>query len=82
MLLQNFGTGLCADMGGFGAGTVNGPVNQYYCQPGSGDNQMWSLQVVSGPRGPEGESCAWISAATAVTRQAPRCTSMLAARHR
>ncbi|AEW92794.1 MULTISPECIES: RICIN domain-containing protein [Streptomycetaceae] len=55
VLLKNAGTGLCADIPGFGSGSVNGPVNQYYCQPGDGDNQMWALQVVDAGHGPGGE---------------------------
>lgn len=54
MLLKNLGTGLCADLPDFGNGSVNGPVNEYYCQPGSGDNQMWTLQVVDAGQGPGG----------------------------
>ena len=54
MLLKNLGTGLCADLPDFGNGKVNGPVNEYYCQPGSGDNQMWTLQVVDAGEGPGG----------------------------
>ncbi|WP_433260755.1 RICIN domain-containing protein [Actinosynnema sp. CS-041913] len=42
-LLVNVRTGLCADVPGFGPGTIDGPVNQWYCNPGPGDNQLWRL---------------------------------------
>ncbi|TWP50305.1 RICIN domain-containing protein [Lentzea tibetensis] len=41
-LMQNARTGKCIDLPGYGAGTIDGPVNQYTCRP-YGDNQMWQL---------------------------------------
>ncbi|MFJ8159031.1 RICIN domain-containing protein [Streptomyces sp. NPDC094468] len=56
MLLKNFATGLCADLPDYGRGRVGGPVNQFYCQPGATDNQIWSLQLANGLKGPDGEA--------------------------
>ena len=40
-LIRNVLTDMCADLPGTGAGTEGGPVNQWDCRPGSGDNQRW-----------------------------------------
>ncbi|MEV0682130.1 RICIN domain-containing protein [Actinosynnema sp. NPDC050436] len=40
-LLRNVETGYCADLPFFGPGTLDGPVNQWHCRPGSQDNQVW-----------------------------------------
>ncbi|MEU6153665.1 RICIN domain-containing protein [Actinosynnema sp. NPDC047251] len=42
-MIQNSRTGYCADLPDFGPGTVDGPVNQWHCRPGPGDNQTWRL---------------------------------------
>ncbi len=47
-LIQNVKTGYCADIPGFGAGKVDGPVNQWHCRYGSLDNQMWELTNYDG----------------------------------
>lgn len=54
MLLKNLGTGYCADVPNYGPGAKNDPVQQFKCQSGSTDNQMWNLAVTSGPKGPGG----------------------------
>ncbi|MFJ3791275.1 RICIN domain-containing protein [Kitasatospora sp. NPDC090091] len=45
-LLYNTVTGKCADIPDFGAGRINGPVNEYTCNGTSGDNQLfyWDYQ--------------------------------------
>jgi hypothetical protein len=40
-LLYNATTGKCADIPGFGAGRVDGPVNQYTCDGSANDNQLF-----------------------------------------
>lgn len=40
-LVKNVVTGKCIDIPGYGAGTVNGPVNEYTCNGTSGDNQLF-----------------------------------------
>ncbi len=52
-LLHNRATGLCADLPDLGNGAANGPVNEFHCQAGDADNQMWNLQMVQG-KGPGG----------------------------
>ncbi|MEU8718455.1 RICIN domain-containing protein [Streptomyces sp. NPDC048663] len=54
MILKNLGTGYCADVPTNDPGTPKTPVQQYQCQPGSVDNQMWNLTVTSGAKGPGG----------------------------
>ncbi|MEV0405347.1 RICIN domain-containing protein [Actinoallomurus sp. NPDC050550] len=54
VLLKNAGSGLCADITGYGPGAVNDAVMQYYCTPGDADNQVWSLGVMSDMKGPGG----------------------------
>lgn len=44
VLLHNAATGLCADLPNLGKGSADGPVDEYTCRSGDGDNQMWSLQ--------------------------------------
>ncbi|MFE7122413.1 RICIN domain-containing protein [Streptomyces sp. NPDC057654] len=46
VLLHNRATGLCANLPGYGKGSVNGPVNEYHCRAGGSDNQMWNLKPV------------------------------------
>ncbi|MBP0451054.1 RICIN domain-containing protein [Kitasatospora sp. RG8] len=49
-LLCNTVTAKCAGIPDFGAGRINGPVNEYTCNGASGDNQrFWLL-----PRGDGG----------------------------
>jgi hypothetical protein len=54
VLLKNAASGLCADVPGYGRGSADGPVAQYYCTLGDADNQVWSLGVMSGMKGPGG----------------------------
>ena len=44
VLLHNVRTGRCADVPGFGAGALDGPVNQYACDGSARDNQRWVLR--------------------------------------
>ncbi|MGW7576668.1 RICIN domain-containing protein, partial [Streptomyces sp. NPDC054765] len=53
VLLHNRATGLCADLPDLGNGASNGPVNEFHCQAGGADNQMWNLQMVQ-DKGPGG----------------------------
>lgn len=46
-LIQNTTTGMCADVPGFGNGTLNGPVNQYWCDGTYADNQRWYVETRS-----------------------------------
>ncbi len=39
--IYNVTTGKCADVPGFGAGKVGGPVNEYTCDGTAYDNQLW-----------------------------------------
>jgi len=52
VLLKNKASGHCADIPNYGNGTPNGPVREYYCRPGTGDNQMWDLDVTQKGAGP------------------------------
>ncbi|GAA1908956.1 RICIN domain-containing protein [Streptantibioticus ferralitis] len=61
VLLRNLGTGQCADLPLYGPGRVGGVIDQYDCQAGSSDNQMWTLKVVGSPKGPGGERLFTIS---------------------
>ncbi|MFI6056038.1 RICIN domain-containing protein [Streptomyces violascens] len=45
-LVKNVVTGKCIDIPGYGAGTVNGPVNEYTCNGTSGDNQLFYWDYV------------------------------------
>ena len=54
VLLKNAASGLCADLPGYGNGSVNGKVAQYYCALGNADNQVWSLGVMRDMKGPGG----------------------------
>jgi hypothetical protein len=54
VLLKNAASRLCADIPGYGNGTTNGPVNQFHCALGDADNQVWSLGVMQGLKGPGG----------------------------
>ncbi|WP_406503670.1 RICIN domain-containing protein [Streptomyces sp. NBC_00212] len=45
-LVKNVVTGKCIDIPGYGAGTVNGPVNEYTCNGSSGDNQLFYWDYV------------------------------------
>lgn len=53
VLIHNSATSMCADLPDYGKGTTNGPVNQFPCAKGSGDNQVWSLTSVAA-KGPGG----------------------------
>ncbi|MFF7334393.1 RICIN domain-containing protein [Streptomyces sp. NPDC090306] len=62
VLLKNVTTGMCADIPYYQKGKVNGPVNQYYCDGTSADNQLWNLVVhPEAGKGPEGSSLFLIS---------------------
>ncbi|MEU5717323.1 RICIN domain-containing protein [Streptomyces sp. NPDC020403] len=52
-VLKNAATGQCVDIGGYGAGKINEPVNQFPCNNTAGDNQLWSLDIVSQNGGPQ-----------------------------
>jgi hypothetical protein len=54
VLLKNAASGLCADVPGYGKGSSDGPVAQYYCALGDADNQVWSLGVMRDMKGPGG----------------------------
>lgn len=54
VLLRNLATGMCADLPQYGKGQVGGVIDQYDCQAGASDNQMWDLRVVGTPEGPDG----------------------------
>jgi hypothetical protein len=54
VLLKNAASGLCADVPGYGKGSTDGPVAQYYCALGDADNQVWSLGVMRDLKGPGG----------------------------
>ncbi|MEU3185089.1 RICIN domain-containing protein [Streptomyces sp. NPDC006923] len=54
VLLKNTMTGLCADVPNYGKGKLNGPVNQFYCDRSSNDNQRWDLLVSQKGAGPGG----------------------------
>jgi hypothetical protein len=54
VLLKNAASGLCADVPGYGKGSADGPVAQYYCALGDADNQVWSLGVMRDMKGPGG----------------------------
>jgi hypothetical protein len=41
--IRNAKDDYCADLPDFGAKPVHTRVHEYYCRPGSGDNQMWYL---------------------------------------
>jgi hypothetical protein len=45
-LLYNDTTGKCADVPGFGAGRVDGPINQYTCDGTANDNQLWYFHFI------------------------------------
>src|SRR5262245_36826848 len=40
VVLFNTWTGMCADLPGYGTDPINTPVNQYYCNDTSSDNQL------------------------------------------
>jgi hypothetical protein len=54
VLLKNSASGLCADIPGYGKGSTDGPVAQYYCALGDADNQVWALGVMRDMKGPGG----------------------------
>jgi hypothetical protein len=54
VLLRDLGTNLCADLPDYGAGKVNGKVEQFDCKAGGSDNQMWSLKISNSTKGPGG----------------------------
>ena len=54
VFVKNAASGLCADLPNYGPGTIDGPVNQYHCRRGDTDNQVWTVQVVPGLKGPGG----------------------------
>jgi hypothetical protein len=54
VLMKNAGSGLCADISGYGKGAATDSVMQYYCTPGDADNQVWSLGAMRDMKGPGG----------------------------
>ncbi|TYC66581.1 hypothetical protein EH183_42080 [Streptomyces sp. CB01881] len=52
-LLYNTVTAKCADIPDFGAGRINGPVNEYTCNGTSADNQQFWLL-------PRGNGGSWV----------------------
>ncbi|GAA4617051.1 hypothetical protein GCM10023195_75950 [Actinoallomurus liliacearum] len=54
VLLHNTMTGLCADVPGYGNGSIEGPINQFTCTRSNGDNQLWDLVVNMKGAGPHG----------------------------
>lgn len=52
-VLKNAVTGQCVDIGGYGKGKINAPVNQYPCNGTTGDNQLWNLDIVDKDGGPQ-----------------------------
>jgi hypothetical protein len=54
VLLKNADTGLCVDVPGTGKGSTAGVLDQNACIPGTGDNQMWDLDVTAPGAGPSG----------------------------
>ncbi|HBF82712.1 MAG TPA: hypothetical protein DD420_23105, partial [Streptomyces sp.] len=52
-VLKNAATGQCVDIGGFGKGKINAPVNQYPCNGTTADNQLWNLDIVDKDGGPQ-----------------------------
>lgn len=54
IVLRNAATELCADVPNFGAGEINGPVQQYHCDATDNDNQIWNLEVKYPKMGPGG----------------------------
>ncbi|MCO6008472.1 RICIN domain-containing protein [Actinoallomurus purpureus] len=54
VLLHNTMTGLCADVPGYGNGSIEGPINQFTCTRSDSDNQLWDLVVNMKGRGPHG----------------------------
>ncbi|MFF0220956.1 RICIN domain-containing protein [Streptomyces sp. NPDC004629] len=55
-LLLNVATGRCADIPGYGHGSVDGAVNQHSCITTSADNMLWDLKVTDPDGGPGGAS--------------------------
>lgn len=57
VLIKNVATGECADLPGYGEGSVGGSVNQHpACLTTSADNQLWDLVVADRDGGPGGAS--------------------------
>ncbi|MFE6776921.1 RICIN domain-containing protein [Streptomyces sp. NPDC057702] len=54
VVLKNTMTRMCADVPGYGMGTLNGPVNQFTCDGSDRDNQRWDLVVGQRDGGPGG----------------------------
>ncbi|GAA4622894.1 hypothetical protein GCM10023196_016910 [Actinoallomurus vinaceus] len=54
VLLHNTMTGLCADVPGYGNGSIEGPINQFTCTRSNSDNQLWDLVVNMKGGGPHG----------------------------
>ncbi|MFJ8601502.1 RICIN domain-containing protein [Streptomyces shenzhenensis] len=54
VLLRNLTTKRCADLPGKGDGRKDGRVQQYTCDEGTDDNQLWSLEVKVPKGGPGG----------------------------
>ncbi|MEU1299189.1 RICIN domain-containing protein [Streptomyces shenzhenensis] len=54
VLLRNLTTKRCADLPGKGDGQKNGRVQQYTCDEGTDDNQLWNLEVKVAKGGPGG----------------------------
>ncbi len=54
VLLRNLTTKRCADLPGEGGGRKTGRVQQYTCDEGTADNQLWNLEVTDPEGGPGG----------------------------
>lgn len=54
LLVKNAASGMCADLPYYGNGGDGGQINQYPCQLGDTDNQVWSLGVSADLKGPGG----------------------------
>jgi cytoskeletal protein RodZ len=54
VLLHNVMTGKCVDLPAEGNGRQEGPIQQYTCKGGTGDNELWDLVVNGKGQGPNG----------------------------
>ncbi|MET9970794.1 RICIN domain-containing protein [Streptomyces sp. NPDC006356] len=54
VVLRNTTTKLCAELPGKDKGTIDGPVQQSYCDGTDADNQLWNLEVKYPKQGPRG----------------------------
>lgn len=54
VLLRNVATDQCADLTNVGPGHSGDAVEQWFCRPSPEDNQLWTLKVADGVKGPDG----------------------------